>query len=302
MPAAPKSLLVGDLQPRKPQVTGLPIPEPSKPQIESFPIADRGRSLLVTLPEDGARFKLPGFDLVDSDDLPPLAEGFDDHSEVAGSMSVLFKKQAEPSTKEIIEQNVGLVKPEPTKHHQKYLATLQGFDSWQTLPEYLDKIPSGFGEPKYNQKDPGFRWQMKDEYGTHNIRIDKGDLGAKHPTQQVDHVIISYNGRIVDKTGKNYIMCDETTSSIYTISREKVDKGITGEQEAKEVQDFSKWFDELTEDIGSCKSDSEYLDYPQWPKVWEGAKKLYEMMEANDKKYAIHASWDAWRKSFKKEE
>lgn len=117
---------------------------------------------------------------------------------------------------------------------------------------------------------------------------------------------------IKELESKNYQCCYAyILSHIYDLydrffldfpSPESIGMMFYDEEEAKMVWDFCKWFDDLTtriecEDltarIGEEQPDSAYLEHPEWPKVWEGAKKIYELMEANEKKYDIQASYDA---------
>ncbi|WP_425361400.1 hypothetical protein [Candidatus Tisiphia endosymbiont of Ceraclea dissimilis] len=123
-----------------------------------------------------------------------------------------------------IETVTGIKKPLDLKLEQ-YTTSLKQYENWTQLSDLTKKVPEEFGLPIYNRKDIGLRWQMQDKEGMHNIRIDKADLFAKHSTQQVDHVIVSYNGKVIDYTGKNYIIKDEATGAIYKIERSKFDSG-----------------------------------------------------------------------------
>ncbi len=40
--------------------------------------------------------------------------------------------------------------------------------------------------------------------------------------------------------------------------------------------------------------DNYYVNHPEWPKVIEGAKKIVEMMEKNNKKYDLDKDMDLW--------
>jgi hypothetical protein len=72
-------------------------------------------------------------------------------------------------------------------------------------------VPKEWGKGKPNRKanqpgrkeKPGWRWQNPKNKGD-NIRIDKGDPNHTKPSQQVDHVRIDSNGKIVGKNGQNF--------------------------------------------------------------------------------------------------
>ena len=76
--------------------------------------------------------------------------------------------------------------------------------------------------------------------------------------------------------------------------REKIGKVFYTEEEALKIADFTIWFDLLTDGIGECKPDSAYLNHPNWPRVWSWAGECYKLMQENDEKYDIDASWDKW--------
>lgn len=75
-------------------------------------------------------------------------------------------------------------------------------------PGAVDKVPSTWGSPIANSKTGkpgkseklGVRWVDPSNQGN-RVRIDKGDPNHGSPSQQVDHVVVSVNGRIVDKNG-----------------------------------------------------------------------------------------------------
>jgi hypothetical protein len=89
----------------------------------------------------------------------------------------------------------------------------------------------------------------------------------------------------------------------------KKDHLFYDDEEKKAVNEFMIWFDELRLHIGRNKPDQEYLNHPEWPKVWEGAAKIFKMMEENDKKYnfsGCYREWsrmtqDEWAKKFEHE-
>ncbi|WP_375330387.1 MULTISPECIES: SCO4402 family protein [unclassified Candidatus Tisiphia] len=58
------------------------------------------------------------------------------------------------------------------------------------------------------------------------------------------------------------------------------------EDEAQQIHRFCKWFSDLLDfEIGEKKPDTDYLNHPEWSKVYTGAKEMYELMDRNDKKY-----------------
>ncbi|WP_375333847.1 SCO4402 family protein [Candidatus Tisiphia endosymbiont of Xenochironomus xenolabis] len=58
------------------------------------------------------------------------------------------------------------------------------------------------------------------------------------------------------------------------------------EDEAQQIQKFCKWFSDLLDfEIGERKPNTDYLNHPEWSKVYTGAKEMYELMDRNDKKY-----------------
>jgi len=74
------------------------------------------------------------------------------------------------------------------------------------FPYGASKIPSGWSGPsmtrkyKKNPAKEGFVWRAPK--GQDSVRIDRGDPGSQWSTQQVDHVVINSDGRIVGKGGK----------------------------------------------------------------------------------------------------
>ncbi|WP_342269482.1 SCO4402 family protein [Rickettsia endosymbiont of Orchestes rusci] len=76
---------------------------------------------------------------------------------------------------------------------------------------------------------------------------------------------------------------------------------IYDKEEAEQIYEFCRWFNELLDSIDPyytfSKPDSAYLNHPEWPKVYEGAKKLYELMDENDKKYNFSEEYEAYRKA-----
>jgi hypothetical protein len=60
------------------------------------------------------------------------------------------------------------------------------------------KIPSEWGKGLPNNKGIGWRWWDSKGNG---VRIDKGNPLSQYPTQQVDHVIVRYRGRVIGPDG-----------------------------------------------------------------------------------------------------
>ncbi|WP_410528036.1 SCO4402 family protein [Rickettsia tamurae] len=62
---------------------------------------------------------------------------------------------------------------------------------------------------------------------------------------------------------------------------ENIGELFYNEEEAKQVYEFCKWFNKLTENIGENQPDAAYLNHPEWHRVYSGAKKLFELMDKN---------------------
>jgi len=71
--------------------------------------------------------------------------------------------------------------------------------AWIPPQEALDKVPDFLGMGK-SAKGEGWRWQTR--HGQDGVRIMKGDLTKKHPTQHVDYVKINTDGKLVGLDGK----------------------------------------------------------------------------------------------------
>ena len=103
--------------------------------------------------------------------------------------------------------NDGNVQPESSSDGQNDDNQSEGsnLEPWTILDEAKDLIPSDWGEPKPNKKatrgKEGLRWTDPDDKGN-GIRIDKGDLNSKFSTQQVDHVVVNYKGKVIGRDGK----------------------------------------------------------------------------------------------------
>ncbi|MEV4113264.1 polymorphic toxin-type HINT domain-containing protein [Nonomuraea sp. NPDC049695] len=63
-----------------------------------------------------------------------------------------------------------------------------------------DHIPSEWGSGKPNKKGVGTRWQDPENQGN-GVRIDRGNPDNPQPSQQVDHVVVRYNGRVIGRDG-----------------------------------------------------------------------------------------------------
>jgi len=72
-------------------------------------------------------------------------------------------------------------------------------NTWIPPEEALDKVPDFLGEGQHNKKRNGFRWLTK--HGANQVRIDKGNPTADHPHEQVDHVRINKDGKMMDWEG-----------------------------------------------------------------------------------------------------
>jgi len=73
--------------------------------------------------------------------------------------------------------------------------------SFPNLPkEARDKIPPNWVETA-NKKGIGSRFGDPNDKGN-GIRIDQGNVNSPQPSQQVDHVVIRSNGRVIGRNGK----------------------------------------------------------------------------------------------------
>ena len=71
---------------------------------------------------------------------------------------------------------------------------------WEVPKKVTDKIPLDW-DSKPNNKGVGIRWQDPNNQGN-GIRIDQGNPGHTLPSQQVDHVIVRYNGKVMGRDGR----------------------------------------------------------------------------------------------------
>jgi hypothetical protein len=69
----------------------------------------------------------------------------------------------------------------------------------------------------------------------------------------------------------------------------KIGEFLYDEEEAAAIESYCQFlFELLNERIGGDQPDSAYIDHPEWPKVVEGAKKIFELMKKNDEKYGFN--------------
>ena len=78
---------------------------------------------------------------------------------------------------------------------------LNSDEKWKPPQEAQDKVPKKWGEGQQNKKKLGWRWRDPENKGN-GIRIDKGDLIASRPSQQVDHVRIDKEGKVIGRNGQ----------------------------------------------------------------------------------------------------
>ncbi|WP_409463203.1 hypothetical protein [Amycolatopsis sp. GA6-003] len=77
----------------------------------------------------------------------------------------------------------------------------KGASSWIDQSK-LKNVPGHWGEGIPNQKGVGTRWfDPANPKGT-TLRIDKGNPAHKYPSQQVDHVRVTENGKIIGRGGE----------------------------------------------------------------------------------------------------
>ena len=72
---------------------------------------------------------------------------------------------------------------------------------WKPPQKARDKIPQEWGNGKPNRKGDGWRWEDPQNPGN-GIRIDKGNPYHSLPSQQVNHVVIRQNGRVIGCDGR----------------------------------------------------------------------------------------------------
>ena len=74
------------------------------------------------------------------------------------------------------------------------------FGDWTPPKAARDKVPDFLGEGRPNQTGVGVRWHNK--YGKDGVRIDRGDPTSKWPSQKVDHVRITKDGKAIGLDGQ----------------------------------------------------------------------------------------------------
>lgn len=65
-----------------------------------------------------------------------------------------------------------------------------------------EQIPEEWGDGEANKKGVGQRWTSPDDPKGTGIRIDQGNPNNSQPTQQVDHVIVRENGKVLGRDGE----------------------------------------------------------------------------------------------------
>lgn len=69
-------------------------------------------------------------------------------------------------------------------------------------PSIVNKLPPGWGSGVPNQKPgTGFRWHDPGDPGN-GFRYDIGNPESPFPAQQVDHVVVRCNGKVIGRDGK----------------------------------------------------------------------------------------------------
>ncbi|HEY8201102.1 MAG TPA: hypothetical protein VII47_07090 [Actinomycetota bacterium] len=63
------------------------------------------------------------------------------------------------------------------------------------------KIPASWGEGQPIRKGKGWRWDDGNP-SRNSVRVDKGNPNSPHPSQQVDHVRVNSEGRVLGRDGK----------------------------------------------------------------------------------------------------
>jgi len=81
---------------------------------------------------------------------------------------------------------------------------------WSVPKNVRDKIPKSWGESKPNKKTKdgekmGERWADPENPKGNRVRIDQGNPNSPYPSQQVDHVVVQSNGKVIGRDGKPII-------------------------------------------------------------------------------------------------
>jgi RHS repeat-associated protein len=92
------------------------------------------------------------------------------------------------------------VAPEVAGFAEPMVVQIVGKRGWSVPKKALDKLPETWGPGLANKKKIGQRWQDPANQGN-GVRIDKGDPLSKQPSQQVDHVVVRYNGKVIGRDG-----------------------------------------------------------------------------------------------------
>ena len=141
---------------------------------------------------------------------------------------------------------------------------------------------------KFRINSPMFRMEIKDafeELADHEKQQKTWPKNSeKHPHSYWDSLIFYVFETI-------FFDCD-----LDEYKEEDIGRYFYNQGEALKVYEFCKWFDKLTEEIGGDKPDSAYLNHPEWHKVYSGAKKLFDLMDANDKKYNFNQEYEEYYK------
>jgi hypothetical protein len=65
----------------------------------------------------------------------------------------------------------------------------------------VSRVPSGWGAGRATRSEGGLRWTDPENQGN-GIRIDRGNPSNSQVSQQVDHVVVNYGGRLIGRDGK----------------------------------------------------------------------------------------------------
>ncbi len=74
-------------------------------------------------------------------------------------------------------------------------------EEWEVLAAARTKIPAEWSVGQANTKKAGWRWQDPSNQGN-GVRIDRGNANSRHPSQQIDHVVVRREGQIMGRVGK----------------------------------------------------------------------------------------------------
>ncbi|MCK2244765.1 ALF repeat-containing protein [Crossiella sp. S99.2] len=114
-----------------------------------------------------------------------IKEIFDQGLDIVEKLSDLVNKKAFRELNERVRENAPETPP---------------LDGWLDA-RALTKVPDTFGLPGPTKKGVGVRWFDEKNPRGNFIRIDKGNPASDFPSQRVDHVRITDNGRLVDRNG-----------------------------------------------------------------------------------------------------